>query len=165
MNSLFDIVTSKETVASFGIDMSLWGEEEQAQLREKMLLAMKKNPQWEDEIIKEECKNQVENILFEWFQMNLARMVNKSNGWPSLGHAYNEFSKTTLKKFLKTLNKHQEYQDFCEEFYDDLRAMWNICSSGMEDEFERMKKEGLSNAQYREWLDEEMRKKKRKTLS
>jgi hypothetical protein len=158
MSEHFQTIVNKETVESFGIDMSLWGEEEQRLLHEGMILAMKENPDWTEEEVRVECENQVDNILFEWFQVNLARSVKKSQGWRNLGQAYAEFRKTTLKNFLTLLNEKQKFQHFCEEFYDDLREMWNICSAGMEDEYERMKEKGWTMAEYRRWLDKEMRK-------
>lgn len=162
MNQLFEKIVNREFVASLGIDMSLWGEGEQRLLHEGMILAMKENPEWTEDDVKEECENQVDNILFEWFQVNLARSVRKSNGWRNLGQAYAEFRKTTLKDFLHSLNEKQDFQDFCEEFYDDLREMWNICSAGMEDEYQRMKKEGWTMDQYRKWLDKQIQKSHRK---
>ena len=155
---LFQKFVNKEFVSTLGIDMSLWGEEEQAELHECMILIMKENPDWTEEDVKCECEEQVDTILFEWFQVNLACLVKKTNGWNTLGEAYNDFRKTTLKNFLKTLNEKQQFQDFCDEFYEDLREMWNICSAGMHDEFERMKREGWSMTQYRMWLDSKKKK-------
>ena len=154
--SNFNSIVSNETVSSLGLNMSLWGDEEQSRLREVMLLLCKENPEWTDREMKDECENQIELIFFEWFQECLARLVTKSNGWPTLGEAYAEFRTSSLKDFLKTVQKHQEYQDFCEEFYDDLRDMWNICSAGMRDEYTSMKAKGWSKTQYRMWLDKEI---------
>lgn len=158
MAELFQKIVTKEFVATLGIDMSLWGDEEQSSLHEGMILAMKENPDWTEEEVKEECKNQVDRILFDWFQINLGLLVKNSDGWENLREAYKEFRRKTLKDFMKSLTEHQRFRDFCDAFYDDLREMYNICSAGMWDEYERMKINGWSMSQYRKWLDKQMRK-------
>jgi hypothetical protein len=156
--SKFEAVVSKETVSSFGVDMSLWGDYEHELLTECMILAWKENPDWTEEDAKEECKEQVHQILFDWFKKNLGYLVNKTNYWTSLEYAYKDFSKTTLKEFLVSLQEKQELQDFAEVFYDDLRELYNIDSEGVEDEFQRMKDKGWSFSQYKSWLTKQCRK-------
>jgi hypothetical protein len=156
--SKFDTVVSKETVSSFGIDMSLWGDHEQKLLTEGMILAWKENPDWTEEEAKEECEEQVHQILLDWFKKNLGYLVKKANYWTSLEYAYQDFSKTTLKKFVSSLQEKQEFQDFAELFYDDLRELYNIDSEGVENEFQRMKDKGWTFSQYRSWLTKQFRR-------
>ena len=162
MSEHFQKIVNVETVASFGVDMSVWGEDEQASLHEGMILAMKENPDWTEEEVKKECAKQVNQILFDWFKDNLGYLVQKTNYWMRLEYAFQEFRSSSLKDFLKLLKEKQEFQDFGEEFYDDLRQMWNICSAGMEDEFQRMKRNNWTFQQYRSWLNKEMKKSRRK---
>jgi hypothetical protein len=51
-----------------------------------------------------------------------------------------------------------ELTKFCQEFYDDLRELSNIDSSGMEDEFKRMKTKGWTFSQYRSYLNSQIKK-------
>lgn len=158
---IFQKVVSKEFVATLGIDMSVWGEDEQNDLHERMTILLKDNPDLTDEEeVKEECENQVDLILYAWFKEDLGYLVEKSGGWSNLKQAYLQFKKTTLKNFMKELSEKQKYQDFCQEFYDDLRQAWNICGAGMWDEYQRMKKESWSFAQYRSWLKTEIKKRR-----
>ena len=156
----FDSLVSRETIASFGVDMTFWGEEEQSLLREGMILAMKENPEWTEEQVKKACEEQVDDILFNAFQEHLGYLVEKTHHWASLEDAYCEFRTTPLKKFLKVVTEQQEFQDFADAFYDELREMYNICSAGMWDEFQRMKKNGWSLSQYRTWLKKETKKRR-----
>lgn len=158
MSAFLDSLLERETVASFGIDMSLWGEEEQAELREVMTLVMEEHPEWTEESVKKECQKQVDRILFEWFYDTLGVYVKKSRPSSDIREAYAEFRKTTLKLFLKKLKEDQEFQDFCDEFYEDLRDLWNICSAGMYDEYQHMKKKNWTFLQYRNWLTNEMKR-------
>jgi len=155
--SNFESIVSKETVVSLGFDMSLWGDQEHKLLTEGMILAWKENPDWTDEQLKEECEEQVHQILFQWFKDNLGYLVIKTNYWVSLEYAYGEFSKTTLKDFVQLLQEKQEFQDFAELFYDDLRELYNIDTIGVEEEFKRMKDKGWTHAQYRSWLKKQRR--------
>jgi hypothetical protein len=156
--STFDVLVSKETVGSFGIDMSLWGDHEQKLLTEGMILAWKENPDWTEEEAKKECEEQVHQILLDWFKKNLGYLVKKTNYWVSLEYAYQDFSKTTLKEFVSSLQDKQEFQDFVELFYDDLRELYNIDSVGVEEEFKRMKDKGWTFSQYRSWLTKQFKR-------
>lgn len=153
MPEFFDRIVSKETVDTFGIDMYLWGADEDCQLREAMLLVCKENPNWSEEQATEVCKVEVDRILFAWFKKTLGHLVLSTQYWPSLTAAYTEFRNTTLKQFIKTLGEQKEFKEFADEFYSDLRELWNIGSVGLWDEFQRMKKEGMSFSQYRASLN------------
>ncbi len=150
--SNFESVVSKETVASFGFDMSLWGDQEHTLLREGMILAWKENPDWTEKDARQECRSQVNQILFQWFKDNLGYLVKKTNHWLSLEYAYSEFRLTTLKEFVRVLQEKQELQDFADLFYDDLRELYNIDAEGVQAEFQRMKDKGWTPSQYRSYL-------------
>ncbi len=154
----FNKIISNETVASFGIDMSLWGEAEQAQLREAMILKYKENPEWTEEQAKKACLQEVMAILEVWFNENLGFLVKQTNHWYSLEDAFEEFVNMSFKDFILAINKQMEFTKFCEMFYDDLREMYNICSAGMRDEFQRMKTNGWTFSQYRSDLNKQKKK-------
>jgi hypothetical protein len=148
--TLFQTLVNRETVATFGIDMSLWTEGYQAQLNEGMSLALKENPEWTEEEARDECRSQVEAILFSWFKKHMRYAVEDAD-W-SLEQSFEDFLSMPLVKFLEGLEQAREYRAFCQEFYGTLRERYNICSAGMWDEYQRMKKNDWSFSDYRKDL-------------
>ena len=148
----FDSVVNKETVASFGIDMSVWDDHLQRSLYEAMILAWKENPEWTEEEAKKGCREQAMLIYYGWFKENLGFLVKHCNYWRSLEVAFQEFCETTLKNFIWKINEQMEFNRFCQLFYDELRERYNICSAGMEDEFVFMKKNNWTFSDYRKYL-------------
>jgi hypothetical protein len=148
--NLFQTVVNRETVASFGIDMSLWTEGYQAELNEGMILALKENPEWTEDQARDACRSQVKAILFRWFKKNMRYAVEDAD-W-SLEKSFENFFSMPLVKFLELLAEDREYTAFCEEFYGTLRERYNICSAGMWDEYQRMKKNDWSFSDYRKDL-------------
>jgi hypothetical protein len=158
MQANFDEVVNRQTVESVGFDMSLWTDKLQVLLRESMILAWKENPDWTEEQAKTACREQAKDILFEWFQEHLGFAVEEANYWQSLEAAFENFLSMPLVDFLEILEEQREFGRFAAEFYDELREMWNICSGGMWDEYQRMKKNKWRFRDYRKWLDAEKRK-------
>ncbi len=150
--SSFENVVNRETVASFGIDMSIWGDEQENLLHESMILAWKENPDWTEKEAKHACLQQVMGILEDWFTKNMGFLVMQCNHWYSVEEAFEEFVNMSLKEFICMLNKQMEFTKFCTLFYDELRERYNICSAGMQDEFERMKANKWSFNDYKKDL-------------
>jgi hypothetical protein len=154
----FEKIVNRETLTSFGIDLSVWKDEHQKLLEEGMILAWKENPSWTEDEAKAECRKQVTSILLGWFTEHYTHAVEETDYWLSLNAAFEDFLSMPLVKFLEVLEEQREYSRFCQEFYDDLRDMYNICSAGMWDEYQRMKKNKWRFSQYRSWLNSEIRR-------
>jgi hypothetical protein len=154
--SSFGKIVNRETVLSFGVKPSEWDDEDQALLHESMILAWKENPDWTDEQATEACKKQVDRIRFENFKRTYKYAVQMvPDDWHSMEEAYADYLAHGKKGFEKLLNEAVEFADFCKEFYEDLREMYNICSAGMQDAFLDMKKKGWTHAEYRRHLKEQ----------
>jgi hypothetical protein len=165
MSSSFQRIVNCETVLGFGIKPAEWDDEDQADLHECMILAWKENPDWTDEEATEACAEQVDRILFRNFNQTYKYLLTQvTDLWPTPEEAYEAYRKEGKKGFEVLLNEEIEFADFAKEFYDDLREMYNICSAGMVDSFQAMKKKGWTHADFRRDLNkkkEEMRKRRR----
>jgi hypothetical protein len=152
---------SKENLATFGYDLSIWTEDHQELLRQDMLLICRENPDWTERQVNAECRTQVEGILFEWFKETLGRTVQEVNYWTSELAAFKDFLGMPSLKFTLLLIERQEISRFWSDFYPDLREHSNICSAGMQEEFEKMKANKWSFYDYRTWLQAEIARKAR----
>jgi len=163
--SSFNRIVNRETVLGFGVKPCEWDDEDQADLHECMILRWKENPDWTDEEATEACKKQVERIRFENFKRTYKASLRKARElWYTPEEAYEAYLEQGKKDFESTLNEEIEFGEFAKEFYDDLREMYNICSAGMMDSFQDMKKKGWTHADFRRDLNkkkEEMRKRRR----
>lgn len=155
----FNSVVCREKVLSFGVDPAFWTEKEQTSLTECMVLAWKENPDWTEEQATAACREQTNEILFEAFKEHFGFLIKEADvygNW-SYHHAFEEFKKIGLLDFLKKINLHVEKGKFFQLFYSDLRELYNIDSCGMEDEFDRLKKNGWTFSLYRADLKKRMR--------
>jgi hypothetical protein len=150
--SSFDEIVSKETVASFGIDMSVWDDKQQAQLHEAMTIAWKEKPDWTEKEAKHRCLQHIMAIHQEWFEENMGFLVKQTNQWYSLDDAFEEFVQGTLKDFIMQINKQMEFTKFCELFYDELRERYNVGGTEMREEFAKMKEKGWTFSDYKKDL-------------
>lgn len=158
MSSFFSIV-NRETVLSFGVKPCDWDEDDQAYLHEAMIIAWKENPDWTDEEAKAACKEQVDRILYQNFKRTYGRLLKEAIClWQNTPQAFEAYKEMGMKKFEEALNEEAEYQEFGEEFYSELREMYNICGAGMRDAFNSMKAKGWSFDDYRKDLKEQRRK-------
>ena len=148
--SSFQRIVSRESVLSFGISTADWDDDDQAYLHEAMILAWKENPDWTDEEATAACKNQVERIVYQNFKATYGRQLrDATNRWQSVPAAYDDYKKLGKKEFQKVLNEEAEFQEFCGEFYSDLREMYNICSAGLRNAFNEFKLNNWSFDDYR----------------
>ena len=150
--SSFEKIVNKETVASFGIDMSVWDDTQQTQLHEAMTLVWKEKPQWTEEEAKKACLQEVMAIHQEWFEENMGFLVKQTNQWYSLDDAFEEFVQGTLKDFIIQINKQMEFTKFCQLFYDELRERYNVGGTEMREEFAKMKEKGWTFSDYKKDL-------------
>jgi hypothetical protein len=148
----------KEFVGTLGYNMAEWSDADQASLSEGMVLVCKENPDWTEEQVKGECKKQVDKLFYAKFLEEYVPLYEDLELYESDEELYEMFKAKGRKGFNTFLAERRKFNRFCQEFYDDLREMYNICSAGMDDEFERMLKNKWSFAQYRKWLDGEMAK-------
>jgi hypothetical protein len=164
-SSAFHKIVNRETVLGFGVKPSEWDDEDQADLHEAMILAWKENPDWTNEQANEACKKQVERICFENFRRTYKTSLRHARDlWYTTEEAYEAYLEHGKKDFESTLNEEIEFSEFAKEFYDDLREMYNICSAGMMDSFQDMKKNGWTHTDFRRDLNkkkEEMKKRRR----
>ncbi len=167
--SFFFEITSRETVATFGIDMRNWTANEEAYLHEVMILAMKEHPDWTKEEALAECRRQVSMILemddedeeeveFNNFEEEYGFLVDRTDIWSDMWSAYDTFKEVGHLEFMKKIRWGMEYKEFCDEFYSELRELCNICSAGMYEAFEKMKAKGWTHAEFRKDLQERKRK-------
>ncbi len=153
MSSNFDRIVNRETVLGFKVDPEFWTDEEQTLLHEAMTLAWKENPEWTDEEARKVCREHVEDILFNKFHTEFGFLVSQADVYGyGIHDAFDSYRKNGIYKFLKHLNNQVELTKFYEEFYDDLRELYNIDSSGMDDEYNKMKKNGWTFRAYRVYL-------------
>jgi hypothetical protein len=159
--SKFARIVSRETVLGFKVDPEFWTDVEQSLLHEGMILACKESPEWTEEEVLNACEKQVEIILFNKFRKEFGFLINLARADEyTVEDAFDDWRKNGVYSFLRNLNHYMEFAKFCEEFYEDLREMWNIDSSGVEDEFARMKEKGWTFRQYRSDLNIRIRKQK-----
>jgi hypothetical protein len=152
----FQRIVNRETVLTFGVKPCDWDDEDQAQLHEAMILAWKENPDWTDEQATEACKKQVDRIRFANFKSTYKYVVEKApDDWHSMEEAYADYLEHGKKGFEKLLNEAVEFADFCRQFYETLREMWNIDYEGMQDAFLDMKQKGWTHADYKRHLNEQ----------
>ena len=64
--SLFYKLVTFETVERLGAPMHNWSEDNQALLREGMILAMKEHPDWTEEEVLEEMDRQIQGMIKNW---------------------------------------------------------------------------------------------------
>lgn len=163
--SSFHRIVNRETVLGFGVKPTEWDDDDQALLNECMILASKENPDWTDEEATEACRKQVDRILFSNFERTYKAALHKAQDlWDTTEEAYEAYRTEGKKGFETLLNENIEFALFAKEFYDDLREMYNICSAGMLDSFEDMKKKGWTHADFRSDLNKKkaaMRKRHR----
>jgi len=145
---LFQKIVTKETVASFGTDMTHWSEEDQASLFERMVLACKENPDWTEDQVKEECEEQVECILYNNFIDEYEVLLFRIDSYMSQDSMYKEYKIRGRKGFHNYLGERLEFKEFCESFYDKLRERYNVSSVEMEEEYQKMKAKGWSFQDY-----------------
>jgi hypothetical protein len=150
--SSFEKIVNKETVASFGIDMSVWDDKQQALLHESMILAWKENPDWTEKEAKDACLQQIMAIHEEWFRENLGFLVMQACHWHSLEDAFEEFVNMSFKEFILKMNKQMEFTKFCQLFYDELRERYNVGGTEMREEFAKMKEKGWTFSDYKKDL-------------
>jgi hypothetical protein len=150
--SSIDNVVNKQTVASFGIDMSVWDDNHQARLQEGMILAWKENPEWTEKEAKHECLQQVMEIYEGWFKENLGFLVQQTKHWYDVDDAFEDFVQVSLKEFMCQINKQMEFTKFCELFYDELRERYNVSGVEMREEFKKMKDKGWAFSDYKKDL-------------
>jgi hypothetical protein len=143
-SEIFQKVVTKETVAALGTDMTQWTDDDQAHLYEGMILACKENPDWTEEEVKAECKRQVELILYKNFRDEYEVLLVYVDEYRTTRDFYKEYKTRGRKGFHQFLGERLEFKDFCEYFYEELRERYNICSAGMEEAYERMKKNNWS---------------------
>jgi hypothetical protein len=156
MSSSFQRIVTRETVLSFGIKPYEWDDEDQADLHESMILCWKENPDWTDEEATEACRDQVDRILFRNFERTYKYLLSQvSDLWRTPEKAYIVYVDEGKRSFEEQLNEHIEYLNFCKEFYDDLREMWNIDTAGMYEAFQKMKKNDWTHTQYRNYIQEQ----------
>ncbi len=86
---------------------------------------------------------------FTKFKLQYGYIVSKTHRWMDAQAAFEEYKTIGEEEFLMKLNYELEFADFCTEFYDTLREMWNIDSSGMYEAFEKLKEKGWSFEDYR----------------
>ena len=147
--SLFFSVVNRETVLSFGVAEADWDEDEQADLHEAMILAWKENPDWTKEQATAHCKTLVKRTLFHKFADNQRAIIQYAiRQMPYLKQRFEASDKFDEDSFNTLVDEEMEYQAFCEEFYDDLREMYNICSAGMRDAYNNMKTKGWTFSDY-----------------
>lgn len=159
MSSSFSNIVNRETVLSFGVKPSEWDEDDQASLHEAMILAWKENPDWTDEEATAACKEQVEQILLRNFKQTYKiALQSAQNLWYTPKQAYAVYRSEGKKRFEILLNEQVEFTEFADEFYNDLRQMYNICSAGMMDAFQDMKKKGWTHDEYRRDLQKRQRR-------
>ena len=154
----FESIVSRESVLSFGVKESEWTEADQNLLRESMILLWKENPRWTEEEIQEACYKHVDGILFEQFKNHYGYLLQLAFPYESPRWCYNHYKMLGELEFMAHLKNRIEFNDFCQEFYDDLRSRYNICSAGMEDEFKRMKSHNWTLSQYRNYLNTDTKK-------
>jgi hypothetical protein len=107
-----------------------------------------------------ECQKQVDDIYCTKFHEEYGLLLFRIDSYTIASEMYNEFKKRGRKGFHMFLNERLEFKDFCEQFYDDLREMYNICSAGMEEEFQRMKSNGWSLDDYATHLKKQQRRRR-----
>ena len=150
MSSKFARIVTRETVLGFKVDPDFWTDAEQALFHEGMILAWKENPDWTDEEAVNVCKEHVESILFNKFHKEFGFLISQADVYGyGIRDAFEEYRNNGIYKFLAQLNEQMELTKFYEEFYDDLRELYNIDSLGMDDEFKKMKKNGWTFLHYR----------------
>lgn len=85
---------------------------------------------------------------FAEFREEYGFLVKKTRCWTSELEAYAAFKKLGHSEFMKRVREDMEYAEFCDRFYDELRTMWNICSAGMWEQFQKLKEKGWSLDEY-----------------
>jgi hypothetical protein len=146
---------------SFGIKPYEWDDEDQADLHETMIVCWKENPDWTDEEATEACREQVDRILFENFNRTYKHLLKQvTSVWYNPEQAYSAYIDVGKRTFETALNEHIDYANFCRVFYDQLREMYNIDSSGMRDAFNYMTEKGWTHQQYKEYIQEKHKTKK-----
>jgi hypothetical protein len=149
----FARIVSRETVLGFKVDPEYWTDAEQTLLHEGMILAWKENPDWTNEEALKVCKEHVENILFNKFHKEFGFLISQADVYGyGIQDAFQFWRQNGIYKFLAHLNDQMELTKFYDEFYDDLRELYNIDSSGMDDEYNKMKKNGWTFRHYRVYL-------------
>ncbi len=151
--SKFARIVTRETILGFKVDPEFWTDAEQNLLQEGMILAWKENPDWKEEEALKVCKEHVDSILFNKFHKEFGFLVSQAEVYGyGIQHAFDYWRENGIYKFLSHLNDQMELTKFYEEFYDDLRELYNIDSSGMDDEFKKMKKNGWTFRHYRAYV-------------
>jgi hypothetical protein len=148
MSYLHDII-SLTNIRLYGVNPGTWTQDDQSLLTESMILACKENPDWSKEQAQEKCKSLVQEILFLKFKKVYKYAMKKQSRWTTLDQAFRAYLQMGESEFEKEFEDELLFQEFCEEFYDYLREKYNACSAVMYEEFNRMKKNNWSMAEYR----------------
>lgn len=136
---LFQKIVTKDTVASFGTDMTQWSEADHSLFFECMVLSCKENPDWTEEEVKAECQEQVDSILQDKFLEEYGLLLFRIDSCASSESMYAQYKIRGRKGFHQYLGERLEFKEFCECFYDKLRERYNVSGSEMEEEYKRMK--------------------------
>lgn len=161
MSELFAKLVTREKVLSFKVDPEFWTDEEQTLLHEGMVIAWKENPEWTEEEATEAMREQVEELLYKKFRQYFAVLVSTASVYGLRPQdAFKTYRQKGVYALIKELNDLTEFTMFSEHFYEDLRALWNIDTVGVEEEFAMMKQKGWSFRQYRVYLDGLIKKRK-----
>lgn len=160
---MFSRIVTREKVLSFKVDPEFWTDDEQTLLHEGMILAWKENPEWTEEEATDAMREQVEELLYKKFRTYFGVLIDEASVY---GYRTQDAFKTYRQKgvyaLVKELNDLTELTNFYEHFYDDLRELWNIDVTGMEEEFKMMKEKKWGFHQYRVYLDGVIRKQRAK---
>lgn len=163
MSSMFSRIVTREKVLSFKVDPEFWTDEEQTLLHEGMILAWKENPEWTEEEATDDMREQVEELLYKKFKTYFGVLINEASVYGyRTQDAFKTYRQKGVYELVKEINHLTELTKFYEHFYDDLRELWNIDVSGMEDEFKMMKEKKWGFRQYRVYLDGVIRKQRAK---
>ena len=148
----FETLVSKETLATFDLDLSEWTEEDQSSLREHMILQCKENPDWSDYESKHACREEVYRILLTKFREEYGPLIQQIDSWIGIKEAYAKRIKLGRKGFHLFLAETLEFKEFCRRFYDELRTLYNIDDVGMHEQFQMMKSKEWDFGIYKEHL-------------
>lgn len=157
-----ETLVSKETLATFDLDLSEWTEEDQADLREHMILQCKENPDWSDYESKHACREEVYRILITKFREEYGPLIQQIDSWIGLKEAYAKRIKLGRKGFHLFLAEKLEFKEFCRRFYDELRTLYNIDDVGMHEQFQMMKSKEWDFGVYTEHLKRMRKERSRK---
>lgn len=84
----------------------------------------------------------MEDKEYSLFVRRYAKRINECDQWyHSIAESYKIYKEKGEDQFLIKLEEREDFENFCNEYYDHLREHYNACSASMWDAFDSFRNE------------------------